>query len=96
MSHGNVSGKGSHRLRLYVAGSSPRSLRAVQNIKRMCESELRGRYDLEVIDIYKEPRRACDDRIVAIPTLVKRAPGLEKRLIGDLSEASILRRGLDL
>jgi circadian clock protein KaiB len=87
---------GPHQLRLYVAGSGPRSLRAVQNIRRVCESELAGRYSLEVVDIYKEPRRAAEDQIVAIPTLIKQAPGLVRRMIGDLSQTALLRQGLGL
>ncbi len=87
---------GPHKLRLYVAGSSPRSLRAIQNVKRVCESELPGRYNLEVVDIYKEPRRATEDQVVAIPTLIKQAPGLVRRMIGDLSETSLLRQGLGI
>ncbi|MCU1339182.1 MAG: thiol-disulfide isomerase [Bryobacterales bacterium] len=83
-------------LRLYVAGSSPRSLRAVQNVKRVCESELAGHYNLEVVDIYKEPHRATEDQIVAIPTLIKQAPGLVRRMIGDLSQTAVLRYGLGL
>jgi|SRR5450432_2582386 circadian clock protein KaiB len=89
-------GAGTHQLRLYVAGSSPRSLRAVQDVKRVCESKLAGRYNLEVVDIYKEPLRAAEDRIVALPTLIKQAPGLVRRMIGDLSEAALLRQGLGL
>jgi circadian clock protein KaiB len=85
-----------HKLRLYVAGTTPRSLRAVQNIKRICERELHGQYQLEVVDIYKEPARAAEDQIVAIPTLIKRAPGAVRRLIGDLSELAAVRRGLEL
>lgn len=85
-----------HRLRLYVAGSTPRSLRAVQNIKRICESELHGRYELEVVDLYEEPGRAAADQVVGIPTLIKRAPGAVRRLIGDLSEIAAVRRGLEL
>lgn len=85
-----------HLLRLYVAGSTPRSLRAVQNLTHLCERELYGRYQLEVVDIYKEPGRATEDQIVAIPTLVKRAPGAVRRLIGDLSEIAAVRRGLEL
>jgi circadian clock protein KaiB len=83
-------------LRLYVAGSSPRSLRAVQNVKHICESELAGRYKLEVVDIYEQPRRAADDQIVAIPTLIKEAPGLVRRMIGDMSETVLLRQSLGL
>lgn len=87
---------GPHQLRLYVAGFGPRSLRAIDNVRRICESELSGRYELEVVDIYKKPRRAADDQIVAIPTLIKDAPGMVRRLIGDMSETTLLRRGLGL
>ena len=93
---GRVHRGGPHRLCLYVAGSNLHSLRAVENVKRVCESELAGRYRLEVVDIYKQPKRAAADQIVAIPTLVKSAPGTVRRLIGDMSETVSLRRGLDL
>ena len=82
------------RLRLYVAGSGARSIRAVQNVKRICEAEHSGSYVLSVIDIYKEPARAGEDQIVAIPTLIKEAPGLFRRIVGDLSETALLRRSL--
>jgi circadian clock protein KaiB len=62
----------------------------------VCETELAGQYQLEVVDIYKEPRRAVEDQIVAIPTLIKRAPGIVRRLIGDLSELALVRQGLGL
>ena len=84
------------QFRLYVAGSSPRSLRAVQNVQRIFESKIPGRYNLEVVDIYKEPSRAAQDRVIALPTLIKDVPGLVQRLIGDLSEAALLRQGLEL
>lgn len=87
---------GVHRLRLYVAGSSPRSLRAVENLTRMCESELAGHYQLEIVDIYKEPHRVAEDQIVAIPTLIKQAPGAVSRMIGDLSQEAQVRHGLGL
>jgi len=83
-------------LRLYVAGLTPRSLRAIDNVRRVCEAELRGRYRLEVVDIYEKPLRAVEDQIVAIPTLIKQAPGLVRRMIGDMSETSLLRQGLGL
>lgn len=86
---------GNPQLRLYVAGSSPRSLRAIQTVTRVCESMMPGRYNLEVVDIYKEPLRAAEDRVVALPTLIKQVPGLVRRIIGDLSEAALLH-GLDL
>ena len=85
-----------HELRLYVAGTTPRSLRAVQNIKRICEAELPDRYHLEVVDVYKEPSRLAQDQVVAIPTLIKFAPGEVKRLIGDLSQEAQVRKGLGL
>lgn len=87
---------GPHRLRLYVAGSGVRSLRAVQNLKKVCEAELHGKYQLEVVDIYKNPRRAAEDHIIAIPTLIKEAPGVVTRMIGDLSKTAIVRNGLGL
>jgi circadian clock protein KaiB len=68
----------------------------VQNLKRVCDAELPGRYRLEVVDIYKDPRRAAEDRIVAIPTLIKEAPGMITRMIGDLSKTAIVRHGLGL
>jgi circadian clock protein KaiB len=85
-----------HKLRLYVAGATPRSLRAVQNVKRICEAQLGDRYDLEVVDVYKEPGRLAADQVIAIPTLIKFAPGAVKRLIGDLSQEDQVRKGLGL
>jgi circadian clock protein KaiB len=85
-----------HHLRLYVTGTTPRSLRAVQNIKRICEAALPDQYALEVIDAYKEPGRLARDQVVAIPTLIKVSPGAIKRLIGDLSQEALVRKGLGL
>jgi circadian clock protein KaiB len=85
-----------HGLRLYVAGTTPRSLLAVRNITDICEQQIPGGYDLEVIDVYKQPERAARDQIVAIPTLVQYAPGHVKRLIGDLSQALKVRKELGL
>jgi circadian clock protein KaiB len=84
------------RLRLYVAGSTPRSLAAIRNITRICEKQLPGRYDLEVVDVYQQPKRAVQDEIVAIPTLVRYFPGEAKRLIGDLSQERVVRAELGL
>ena len=74
-----------HLFRLYIAGSSERSLRAVKKIKEICEKELRGLYTLEIIDLYQQPARAIADQIVAAPTLVRRLPE-PVRLVGDLSD----------
>ena len=85
-----------YELCLYVAGSTARSLSAIQNITQLCEGELAGHYRLDVVDVYRQPERAVEDQIIAIPTLVKRAPAPAKKLIGDLSESANVRRQLGL
>ncbi len=74
-----------YNLRLYVAGSTPRSMLAVKNIRNICERHLAGMYDLEVIDIYQHPEAAAGAQIIAAPTLIKLTPGPARRAIGDLS-----------
>jgi circadian clock protein KaiB len=83
-------------LRLYVAGLTSRSRRAISNITSICEEHLRGRYDLEVIDVFQRPILAREEQIIATPTLVKRLPAPLRRLIGDLSEKQKVLIGLDL
>jgi circadian clock protein KaiB len=83
-------------LRLYVAGQSPKSMRAFTNLKRMCEEHLAGKYRIEVIDLLKNPQLAAGDQIVAIPTLVRRLPEPIKKIIGDLSSEDRTLIGLDL
>jgi circadian clock protein KaiB len=83
-------------LRLYVAGQSPRSLRALANIRRICSDLLPGSHDLEVIDLYQQPELAQDAQIVALPTLVKQLPRPHRMLIGDLSNTQDVLRELDL
>jgi len=83
-------------LRLYVTGSSPRSLRAISNLKRLCEEYLEGDYDLEVVDIYKNPAAARDAQIVAAPTLIKKLPAPLRRFVGDMSNTEKLLTGLDI
>jgi circadian clock protein KaiB len=73
------------RLRLYVAGRTPRSVAALANLKRICEEHLQGRYSIEVVDLFKHPQRARGDQIVAIPTLVRSLPAPLRRIVGDLS-----------
>lgn len=75
-----------YNLRLYVAGSTPRSMLAVRNIRNICERYLFGHYDLEVIDIYVNPELAAAAQIIAAPTLIKVNPGPARRAIGDLSD----------
>jgi len=81
---------------LYVSGSTLKSARAVVNIKRICEEHLKNRYTLEVIDVYQQPDLARRDQIVAVPTLIKRGPLPERRLVGDLSNRESVLMGLDL
>jgi circadian clock protein KaiB len=83
-------------LRLYISGSTPKSARAVENIKRVCEQHLKGRYTLEVVDIYQQANLARDEQIVAVPTLIKRLPAPLRRLIGDMSDLRKMLFGLDL
>jgi len=83
-------------LRLYVAGQTPKSLRAFANLKMLCEEHLKGRYQIEVIDLRENPQLARDDQIVAIPTLVRRLPRPLRTIIGDLSNTVRLLVGLDL
>ena len=83
-------------LRLFVSGMTPRSTRAVQNVRAICETHLHGRYDLEVIDIYQQPTLARGEQIIAAPTLVKKSPAPLRYIIGDLSSTERVLRGLDL
>jgi len=82
-------------LRLYVTGSSHRSLRAVYNLKKICEEYLPD-YDLEVIDIYKDPSAAREEQIIAAPTLVKKLPRPIRKFVGDMSNTQKILVGLDL
>jgi len=83
-------------LRLYIAGLTPRSQVAIKNIKKICEEHLHGRYDLEVIDVYRQPVLAKGEQIIAAPTLIKKLPLPLRRFIGDLSETERILLGLDL
>lgn len=83
-------------LRLYVAGQTPRSLRAVANIKKICEEKLAGRYQLEVIDLYQQPQLAQGEQIVAVPALIKKLPEPLRMVIGDMSNTERVLVGLDL
>ena len=84
------------KLRLYVAGQTPKSLVAFANLKRICEDHLKGRYTIEVIDLVETPQLAKDDQILAIPTLVRRLPAPVRKIIGDLSNTERVLVGLDL
>jgi circadian clock protein KaiB len=83
-------------LRLFVTGTTERSQRAISNMRKICEENLAGRYDLEIIDIYKNPESTRDLQIVATPTLVKVLPAPLRRIIGDLSNREKVLAGLSL
>jgi circadian clock protein KaiB len=83
-------------LRLYVAGQTPKSIRAFANLKALCEEHLKGRYQIEVVDLLEHPQLARGDQIVAIPTLVRKLPPPVRKIIGDLSNTVRVLVGLDL
>jgi len=83
-------------LRLYVTGMTPKSIKAIQNIRKICEENLKGRYELEVIDIYQQPEYAKKEDILAAPTLIKKLPLPLRKFIGDMSNEEKILVGLDL
>ncbi len=83
-------------LRLYVAGQTPRSIAAFSNLKKICEEHLMGKYQIEVVDLLKNPQLAKGDQILAIPTLVRKLPVPVRKIIGDLSNIERVLVGLDL
>ncbi|WP_374571160.1 circadian clock protein KaiB [Phenylobacterium sp.] len=84
------------KLRLYITGSTPQSQRAIDNLRRICESELPGLYELEVIDVLEHPGLAENEKILATPTLVKRLPEPVRKIIGDLSDREKVLLGLNI
>ena len=88
--------KGKYLLRLYMTGTTGKSMRAIQNVRRICEEHLQGLYDLEVVDIYKNLPLARGDQIIAAPTLIRRLPAPLRRLIGDMSDEQRVLVGLDI
>ena len=85
-----------YQLRLYVAGQTPKSVLAFTNLKQICEEHLQGRYEIEIIDLLKNPQLASGDQILAVTTLVRRLPEPIKKIIGDLSNTERVLVGLDL
>jgi len=90
------SDSGPYNLRLYVAGQTQKARAAIDNLKKICEEHLQGRYTIEVIDLLVTPQLAAGDQIVALPTLVRRLPPPLKRIIGNLSDAERVLVGLDI
>ncbi|MET0864592.1 MAG: circadian clock KaiB family protein [Nakamurella sp.] len=83
-------------LTLYVSGASPRSAEAIDTIKMICDVDLAGRVDLQIIDVGEQPGLAVSDGILAVPTLVKRLPAPTRRLVGDLTDVARVRAGIDV
>jgi circadian clock protein KaiB len=83
-------------LRLFITGANPNSIRAVSNLKQICEEHLKGNYFLEIIDVYQQPDVAQKEQLVALPLLIKKLPLPERRLIGDLSDTEKVLKGLGL
>jgi circadian clock protein KaiB len=100
-SRGKTSGNGKLKaapvqMRLYVAGQTPKSIAAFENLKRICDENMPGKYEIEVIDLMDKPQLARGDQIVAIPTVVKNLPVPIRKLIGDMSNTQRVLVGLDL
>ena len=85
-----------YKLRLYVAGKTPKSVAALANLEKICATHLKGRYQIEVVDLLENPKLAAGDQILAIPTLVRKLPTPIKKIIGDLSDEERVLVGLDL
>lgn len=85
-----------YHLVLFVAGASPNSVKAISNIKSICDKYLKGNYILEIVDVYKSPEVAQKEQIIALPTLIKKRPDVERRLVGDMSETEKVKRGLGI
>lgn len=92
----NLPGETNYRLRLFVAGASPNSTRAIVNLKQICETYLKENYEIEIVDVHQQPLMAQSEQIIALPLLVKLEPGPVRRLIGDMSDTKKVLRGLDL
>lgn len=83
-------------LSLYVTGMTPKSIQAIRNLKKICDENLKGRYELEVVDIYQTPQLAREAELVAMPTLIKRLPLPLRKLIGDMSNKEHVLKGLNI
>ena len=95
-SSGSKASKAEYQLRLYIAGQTAKSVTALANLKRLCETHLADRYEIEVIDLHVNPTLAAGDQILAVPTLVRKLPEPIKKIIGDLSNEERVLVGLDV
>jgi len=88
--------KSEYILSLYISGATNRSKTAIENIKKICEENLKGRYELEIIDVFQQPEKLRNEQIIAVPTLIKRLPAPIRKFIGDLSDKDSVLIGLGL
>ena len=95
-SHGGGEAQETYLLRLYIAGMTPLSKDSITNVKRICEEQLSGRYQLEVIDLHQQPQRAKEDEIIAVPTLIRKLPEPLHRIVGDLTDDERVVSALNL
>ena len=93
---GNDDAEPQYVLRLFISGASPNSLKAINNLKEILEANIKGRYDLQIIDVYIEELVAIKEQVVALPMLIKKYPLPERRLIGDMSETQKVLSGLGI
>lgn len=87
---------GKYHLRLFVTGTTPNSIRAITNLKKICESFLKDNYELEIIDVFQQPIDAQNEQVVAVPLLIKKLPLPERRMVGDMSNKEKVLKGLGL
>lgn len=92
----DIPGKAKYILRLFVTGILPNSVRAIKNINAICNQYLKGRYELEIIDIYQQPALALSEELIAVPVLIKKFPLPEEKMFGDLSDTQEVLKGLSL
>ena len=85
-----------YTLRLFITGASPNSVKAISNVRHICDTYLSGRYTLEVIDIYQQPEAASIDQVIAVPLLIKSSPAPFKRLVGNMSDTAQVLKGLHI
>ena len=91
-----MSNKPQYRFVLFISGASPNSVRALNNLKEICESHIKGNYKLEVVDIYQQPELAKQEQIIALPTLIRKSPTPTRQLIGDMCDRGKVLRGLGI
>ncbi|MGZ3750580.1 MAG: circadian clock KaiB family protein [Mucilaginibacter sp.] len=90
------SNSSAYMMRLFVAGASPNSTRAISNLKVILETYLKDNYELEIIDVYQQPEKAEYERMIALPLLIKQSPGIERKLIGDMSNTDKVLKSLGI